>query len=148
MSPRWRRHPERLVPLLRAQRAVTGPSPKTRERVQEERHQAALAELRRSATGWQLTVLEGLVLSAGGRINGVTVRDVIGGGDLYFRRPGYEIYFEPGFSWRRGHHTVSLETPLRVYQNKLDSLLDRSLHRKVGADFAPYLIVVSYGRRL
>jgi len=94
-----------------------------------------------------LRFFEGMVFTAGGRINGITVRDIIGGGDLYFRRPGYEIYFEPGLTWTRGANTASFSVPLRVYQNKLDSLLDISLNRHTGADFAPFLVIASYGRR-
>jgi hypothetical protein len=89
----------------------------------------------------------GLVLSFGGRINGVTVRDVIGGGDLYWRRPGYEVYLEPGLTWTLGRNMASVSVPVRIYQNKLDSLLDISLHRHVGSDFVPYLVVASVARR-
>lgn len=94
-----------------------------------------------------LPFLRGLVGTLGGRINGITVRDVIGGGDLYFRRPGYEIYVEPGLTWSHGMDTASLTVPVRVYQNKLDSLLDDSLQRHLGADFAPFLVIASYARR-
>lgn len=91
--------------------------------------------------------VEGLVFSAGGRINGVTVRDIIGGGDLYWRRPGYEVYFEPGLTWTLGRNMASLSVPIRIYQKKIDSLLDiaQGMHR--GSDFAPYLIVASVARR-
>lgn len=91
--------------------------------------------------------VDGLVFTAGGRINGVTVKDIVGGGDLYFRRPGYEVYFEPGLSWTFGPNVTSISVPIRIYQNKLDSLLDVTLHRQVGSDFAPFLVVASVGRR-
>ncbi len=91
--------------------------------------------------------LQGFVLSVGGRINGVTVEDVIGGSDLYWRRPGYEIYIEPGVTWTRGKNMLSMSVPLRVYQNKLDSPLDSSLNRHIGAGFVPYLVLASYSRR-
>jgi hypothetical protein len=91
--------------------------------------------------------LQGLVLTGGGRINGVTVKDVIGGSDLYWRRPGYEVYFEPGVTWTRGKNMLSVSVPLRVYQNKLDSPLDISLKRHIGAGFVPYLVLASYARR-
>jgi hypothetical protein len=89
----------------------------------------------------------GLVLSLGGRINGVPVRDLIAGGNLYFRRPGYEVYIEPGLTWTSGKNMASVSVPVRLYQNKLDSLLDVSKKQRIGADFAPYLIAVSYARR-
>ncbi len=94
-----------------------------------------------------LPVPKGLVVSLGGRINGVTVRDLIGGGDLYWRRPGYEIYIEPGLTWTNGANIASVSVPIRAYQNKLDSLLDRSKGRHIGSDFVPYLLLASYARR-
>jgi hypothetical protein len=101
----------------------------------------------RLGAGYLLPFASGLFFSVGGRINGVTVKDVIGGGDLFWRRPGYEVYVEPGLSWTFGNNIASVSIPVRVYQNKLDSLLDESLHRHIGSDFAPYLVVASYARR-
>ena len=101
----------------------------------------------RLGAAYLLSAPRGVVLSAGGRINGVTVRDLIGGGNLYWRRPGYEVYFEPGLTWTGGRNLASVSVPIRVYQNKLDSLLDVSLNRRIGSDFARYLIVASVGRR-
>ncbi len=101
----------------------------------------------RLGAAYLLPFFEGLVFSAGGRINGVTVRDIVGGGDLYFRRPGYEVYFEPGLTWTLGRNMVSFSVPIRIYQRKLDSPLDiaQGVHR--GSDFAPFLIVASVARR-
>jgi hypothetical protein len=101
----------------------------------------------RLGAAYVLPNVEGLVVSAGGRINGVTVRDLVGGGDMYWRRPGYVVYVEPGLTWTLGQNMASLSVPVRVYANKLDSLLDRSLGRKIGASFAPYLLLASYARR-
>jgi pyruvate,water dikinase len=61
MSARWRRHPERLVPLLRAQRRIDAEPPEDRARRQEERHGQALAELRSALSGPRLTTAELLV---------------------------------------------------------------------------------------
>jgi len=91
--------------------------------------------------------VDGLVFTAGGRINGVAVRDIVGGGDLYFRRPGYEIYFEPGLSWTYGATIASLSVPLRVYQRKLDSYVDQAQGAHRGSDFAAFLVVASVARR-
>ena len=90
---------------------------------------------------------QNLALMLGGMVNGVTVRDLIDGGDLYWRRPGYEVYAEPGVSWTRGADTFTVSYPLRVYQKKHDSLLDESLHRRIGSDFTANLIKLSYARR-
>jgi len=42
---------------------------------------------------------------------------------------------------------ASVSVPLRVYQKKLDSLLDDSLNRHLGSNFASYLFLASYARR-
>jgi hypothetical protein len=101
----------------------------------------------RLGAAYVLPVPKGFVLSVGGRINGVTVRDVIGGGDLFWRRPGYEVYVEPGLTWASGANMASVSVPIRAYQKKLDSLLDESLNRHVGSDFVSYLILASYAHR-
>ncbi len=101
----------------------------------------------RLGAAYLLPVPEGLVVSLGGRINGVTVKDLIGGGDLYWRRPGYVIYVEPGLTWTLGRNMASLSVPVRMYAVKIDSLLDRSLDRKIGASFASYLFLASFARR-
>ncbi len=101
----------------------------------------------RLGAAYLLPFVQGLVVSFGGRINGVTVKDLIGGGDLYWRRPGYEVYVEPGLTWTLGRNMASVSVPVRVYQNKLDSLLDIFNKKPVGSDFAPYLIVASFARR-
>ena len=96
---------------------------------------------------YQIPAYKDLVVMLGGLINGAPVKDLIGGGDLYWRRPGYQIYVEPGIAWTHGKGTFALSYPLRVYQNKQDSLLDESLNRRIGADFAAHLYKVSYSRR-
>ncbi|MCB9684796.1 MAG: hypothetical protein H6735_07155 [Alphaproteobacteria bacterium] len=60
MSPRWRREPARLVPLLRSQLATSHDPAEHAER-QEERHRAALAELRSLLTGPRLSTAELLI---------------------------------------------------------------------------------------
>jgi hypothetical protein len=96
---------------------------------------------------YQLPAYKPLVLTLGGMINGVPVHDLNGGGDLYWRRPGYEIYAEPGLAWTFKTHTFTFSYPLRVDQSKKDSLLDESLNRTIGADFAAHLVKASYSRR-
>ena len=101
----------------------------------------------RLGLAYLLPVPKGLVVSLGGRINGVTVKDLIGGGDLYWRRPGYEVFVEPGLTWTSGPNIASVSVPVRAYQNKLDSLFDISINRHFGADFVPFLIIASYAYR-
>jgi phosphohistidine swiveling domain-containing protein len=60
MSPRWQRHPERLVPLLRASRdrSQEQEAPEVRAARQEARHKEALDELRSLLSGPRLTLAE------------------------------------------------------------------------------------------
>jgi hypothetical protein len=96
----------------------------------------------------------GLSFSLGGRIDGVPVRDFLGGSDTSFRRPGYVIYAEPTLSltMTRGPfalrgHTFSLGVPFAVDQNRKASTLDVTNGRHGGGDFARFLIFLGYTRR-
>jgi len=96
----------------------------------------------------------GLSFSFGGRIDGVPVRDLLGGSDTSFRRPGYAIYAEPTVSltMTRGPfalrgHTFSLSVPVAVDQNRQASTLDMALGRHGGGDFARFLLFLGYTRR-
>jgi len=101
----------------------------------------------RLGVGYLMPFAKGLVATFGGRINGVTTKDLIGGADLYWRRPGYEVYYEPGLSWTVGSTTATLSVPIRAYQMKLNSPLDESLGRVIGASFVRHLVIASYARR-
>jgi hypothetical protein len=101
----------------------------------------------RAGLAWLPSPRGALAVSAGGRMFGITRRDVLHGENLHFRRPGYEVFFEPGVAWASTANTVSLSLPIRVAQNKLDSYLDESRRAKEGAGFVPYLVIVSYARR-
>jgi hypothetical protein len=101
----------------------------------------------RLGAAYLLPVLEGLVLTAGGRINGATTKDVIGGADLYWRRPGYEVYVEPGISWTGPRNIASFSFPVGVYRRKIDSPLDESQGVQRGAGFVPFLVIASYAHR-
>lgn len=85
-------------------------------------------------------------LSLGARLDGIPLRDRIGGGDDAFRRPGYTLYVDPGVTIRRGSQEVSLSLPARVHQNFQRSLIDRKADFAGGGDLADYLIFVSYTR--
>jgi hypothetical protein len=95
-----------------------------------------------------------LEVSAGGRIDGVPVHDLVGGGDDSFRRPGYAMYVEPAVALRlsrplspRGS-TFTLGVPIRVNQNRLPSALDAANGRAGGGDFAKFLVFAGYAKRL
>ena len=76
----------------------------------------------RLGVGYFLRLLDGVVVSFGGRINGVTVSDLIGGKDLYWRRPGYEVFAEPGLTWTVGANSASFSYGARVYQKNWTAL--------------------------
>ena len=98
---------------------------------------------------------QGLAVSLGARIDGITQRDLIGGSDG-FRRPGYSIYVEPGLILSRGKTTFSLYVPVLAAANRQKSVPDEEFfggpngppqpHIYAGA-FADYLITFSVSRR-
>lgn len=86
----------------------------------------------------------GLVGSIGARVDGITVRDLIGGGDDGFRRPGYSLFADPGLSLPVGRGTVSLSVPFRLAQ---DFRPDLTAGHPVGGDLANYLLFAGYTAR-
>lgn len=92
--------------------------------------------------GWN-----GFSFSLGGRIEGVPVHDLIGSSDG-FRRPGYAISVEPGVTWSRGQHTVSLAVPVAVQRNRQRSVPDMKTPGRHGdAAFADYVVMLGYWQR-
>jgi hypothetical protein len=95
----------------------------------------------------------GLSLSLGARIDGVPVRDAIGDSDG-FRRPGYSIYIDPGFSLSKKKWLFTLSAPVAVYRNRLRSLADErwtedtGIYRHGDAAFADFIILASIARQL
>jgi len=97
----------------------------------------------------------GLSLSLGGRVDGVPVRDLSGGSDTSFRRPGYVAYVEPAISLTMMRNpfslqgsTFTLSVPIAVDQNREASTFDIAHGRHGGGDFARFLIFLSYTKRL
>jgi hypothetical protein len=97
---------------------------------------------------------KGLSVSLGGRIDGIPVRDLVGGGDQFFRRPGYSIYAEPGISltlakspFSRSGSTLSLSVPVAVDINREASVAEQRAGTRFGGDFASYLIFFNYSIR-
>jgi hypothetical protein len=90
---------------------------------------------------------QGLSLSLGGRIDGVPVRDLIGGGDPGFRRPGYAIYIEPGISWVWRNNFFNVTVPVGVDFNRERSIRDLETNTSGGGALADFLIIASYSHR-
>src|SRR2546426_47930 len=88
----------------------------------------------------------GLSFSLGGRVEGVPVRDLVGGSEG-FRRPGYAISIEPGISAMYKGWSASLYLPVAVYRNREPSVPDLEQAVATGrfspgdAAFADYVVM-------
>lgn len=85
-------------------------------------------------------------VSLGGRVEGLPREDLVGSSQG-FRRPGYAISLEPGASWSRGPHTVSLAVPIAAYRNRVRSVPDLATGRHGDAAFADWVMLLGYWRR-
>lgn len=91
-----------------------------------------------------IKTIHGLGVLLGGRLEGVPVRDLVGG-SLGFRRPGYVISVEPGISYMKGNITGTVNVPIALWRNRTQSVTDienSTAAEPVHGDaaFADYLI--------
>ena len=70
----------------------------------------------RAGAAYTIAPRQGLSASFGARIDGIPIKDFAGGSDG-FRRPGYTVYLEPGFTEGRGRSTFTMSLPFRVHQD-------------------------------
>jgi hypothetical protein len=92
---------------------------------------------------------QGLTLSLGGRIDGIPVRDLIGGGDdSSIKRTAYVIFADPGLSFSVGKSTLTLNVPYRVKVNREKSLQEQATNGLNGGGFAKYLVFAGITHRL
>lgn len=89
---------------------------------------------------------KGVSISLGARVDGVPVRDVVGGSEG-FRRPGFSVYAEPGLAVARRSLTFSLSTPVAAYRNRQKNVYDHEYSGHGPGAFARYLIIASVSRR-
>ena len=81
----------------------------------------------------------------GGRIEGIPAADAIGGSEG-FRRPGHTIAIEPGINYQHNQLNMSLNVPIALYRNRIQSYSDKVRTNETGfftngdAAFADYLI--------
>lgn len=93
-----------------------------------------------------------MVVGLGGRIEGVAVKDLWGGDDD-FRRPGYALSVEPGFSMAFDHWSLGLQVPIATHRNRQRSIPDKDQSHATGthvhgdAAFADYLVMLSLTHR-
>lgn len=101
----------------------------------------------RAGAAYALMPSHGLSVNLGGRIDGIPLRDVIGGGDDGFRRPGHTLYLDPGVAMRVGKQEFTISVPIRLKQNFSRSLIDRERGFTGGGDLADYLVFAGYSVR-
>lgn len=90
--------------------------------------------------------VRGLSANLGVRIDGIPIRDLIGGSDG-FRRPGYSLYVDPGVTYVRGRHAFTVNIPVMFHQDFKRSQIDVQLNRPGGGDLARYLVIAQYSIR-
>lgn len=88
----------------------------------------------------------GVVGALGLRLEGVPVKDLMGGSQ-WFRRPGIAVSLEPQISITRGQHGVSVGVPIAIYRNRFRSVWDLERNGHGDAAFADWLLMFGYSRR-
>ncbi|HZS98849.1 MAG TPA: hypothetical protein VFA40_18840 [Terriglobales bacterium] len=101
----------------------------------------------RVGVAYALLAERGLSMSLGPRIDGIPIRDLIGGGDNNFRRPGYSLFIDPGVTFNHGRNTFWINVPIRIHQDFKRSLADIEHNRVGGGDLAKYLVFTGYSVR-
>jgi hypothetical protein len=103
-------------------------------------------------TGVAFDVLpdHGISASLGARLDGIPVRDLIGGGDdSTIKRTSRILFAEPGVAYTRGRDNFTISVPWRLKVNRLKSLAEQQPGGTLNAGgFAKYLVFASYSRRL
>src|SRR5688500_14523616 len=103
--------------------------------------------LARGGVAFPIPKVANMTFSGGLRLEGVPVRDIIGG-DAGFRRPGIAVSFEPAFNVIvKGKNAVTLSVPIAIYRNRFQSVPDQARGAHGDAAFADYLILAGYSRR-
>ena len=96
----------------------------------------------------------GLSASLGGRIDGIPVRNLVGGSDDSFRRPGYAVYVEPAISLNLSRSqlspsgsTISLSVPITVDRNRKANTIESLVGKQGAGDFTRFLVFLGYSKR-
>lgn len=90
--------------------------------------------------------VRGLVVTFGGRWEGVPVRDLLGKSNG-FRRPGYAISADPGFLYARWGYVFSCSVPWAIERNRRRSVTDIANGVHGDAAFADYAVILGLSRR-
>jgi len=92
---------------------------------------------------------QGLTMSLGGRVDGIPVHDLLGGGDdSTIKRTAYVLFADPGLSLTRGKGTFTVSVPYRVRVNRQKSVFEQRTNGLNAGGFAKYLVFASYSHRL
>jgi hypothetical protein len=92
---------------------------------------------------------QGLTMSLGGRMDGIPLRDVFGGGDDdTIKRTSRVMFVDPGVSLTRGKHNITVSAPWRVSVDRFKSLYEQKNNTLNGGGFAKHLIFASYSLRI
>jgi copper ion binding protein len=94
-------------------------------------------------TGGSLGLGRGLAASFAWRVEGMPRYDLLGRSDG-FRRPGLEMFVEPGISYSTGRGTLSFNVPIGFYR---DRKLDPYTNLAGDATFPNYIALGSYSVR-
>ena len=100
----------------------------------------------RGGIGRAVPKVPGLVVTFGGRMEGVPVRDLLGKSNG-FRRPGYAISGDPGFLYARWNYVFSCSVPWAIERNRRRSVPDIARGARGDAAFADYALTLSVSRR-
>lgn len=117
--------------------------PTFRRRPQDAFMSVADQYVARLGVAYPLLPERGLAVSFAGRWEGVPARDLIGGSDG-FRRPGYSVSLEPGFSLSSGTHSFGFSIPFAVSRNRTRSVSDIIVGGHGDAAFADFQIITNY----
>jgi hypothetical protein len=90
----------------------------------------------------------GLSVSLGGRMDGTTVADLVGGRDDFHRSAGYTMYADPGLSWVTGLSQVTLSVPVRVHHNYLSMTLSDGTVRTGAGGVNDFVVYLNFSRRM
>ena len=93
--------------------------------------------------GGAVPIAKGFVGSLAWRAEGLPRYDLIGGSHG-FRRPGVEMFVEPGISYARGHQYFAFQMPIGYYRNRFP---DPYTGNAGDATFPKHIYLASYGYR-
>jgi hypothetical protein len=100
----------------------------------------------RGGAAFAVPGMQNVSAAAGLRIEGVPVRDLLGGSE-FFRRPGIAVSLEPSITIARGKHGVTVGVPIAIYRNRFISVPDEARGAHGDAAFADWLLMFGYSRR-